>query len=170
LRYGPVRLQDHRAYELLDKVPQFRRCSGCGQRLAGLVQRPPHRLGQPIRILAGLCRDHRREERSLDDWVPDEGDGCEGDTWTTFGKTITEEEAHAHIGHKRSPQEQAELALDIAMVLRQLSDEDRQLCLLLQVNTPLELSRDKGLCRSSIYERIKAIRHKFIEAGIHRGF
>ena len=117
------------------------------------------------------CRDHRRVECSLDDWVPDEGDGGEGDTWTTFGKTITEDRGRVHRGvAKPSLQEQAELAIDVETVLGRLSDGDRELCLLLQVKTPLEISREKGIARSSIYERIAAIRRKFVEAGIDRSF
>lgn len=113
------------------------------------------------------CRDYRRVERSLDDWVPDDGDGGEGETWTTRGKTITEDEARAHLCQaRRSRQELAELGMDISKVLDRLSPRDRQLCLLLKEHNVSEVSRRIGLSRWSVHQRIKAIRQAFVDAAI----
>lgn len=130
------------------------------------------RIANLVRDQEAECRDHRRVERSLDDWVPDEGDGGgEGETWTTFGKTLTENQVKAHTGQvKRSGHELSELALDIEAVMCRLDDDDRRLCLLLQVKTPLEVSRETGMARSHVYKRISAIRRAFLEAGFDGNF
>jgi RNA polymerase sigma-70 factor (ECF subfamily) len=117
-----------------------------------------HRIASLIKHQEAGCRDHRRAERSLDDWVHDKGG-----TWTPFGKTVTEDETLGRLGRDgRSRQEQVELALDTATVLSRLDEGDRELCLELQVKRPLEISREKGVRRAGIYERIKAIRNKFL--------
>ncbi len=119
-------------------------------------------LAAMIKYREAKRRDHRREERALDEPVPDE-DG----EWTTFGETISEEEARSRLGRAGPTDlERADLAMDVAVVLAQLDETDRQLCLDLRFMTPSEVSREKGISRSFIYKRIADLRRKFVEAGL----
>ncbi len=146
--------------DLLERLPKFD--SGRADIKIFISTVVDNRLATLIKHREAQCRDHRCVERSLDEPVPGE-DG----EWTTFGESITEEEARSRLGHAgRSEHERVDLALDVQMVLGQLDEADRQLCLELQVKTPLEISREKSISRSSIYERIAEIRNKFIQAGL----
>jgi len=123
-----------------------------------------NRIATLIERQEAECRDHRRVERSLDEPVP-----AEDDDWTTFGDGITEAEARSRLGLAgRSAQERADLAMDVAVVLDQLDEGDRRLCLDLHFKTPLQIARETGIRRAGIYERIARIRGKFIAAGLHR--
>jgi len=148
--------------EVLQRLPRFN--SGRAPIKIFISTLIDNRLASLIKHQEAQCRDHRRVERSLDDRVP----GEDGD-WTTFGDGITEDDARSRLGRAgRSDHERVDLALDMALVLSQLDEGDRQLCLELQVKTALEISRETGIRRSGIYERIAEIRKKFIQAGLHR--
>jgi RNA polymerase sigma-70 factor (ECF subfamily) len=121
-----------------------------------------NRLASLIKSEGAQCRDYHCVERSLDEPAP--GEDAE---WTTFGESISEEEARSHLGRAgRNDHERADLAIDVTMVLSQLDEADRQLCIELQVKSPLDISREKGVRRSGIYERIAEIRKKFVQAGL----
>jgi RNA polymerase sigma-70 factor (ECF subfamily) len=148
--------------DVLERLPKFN--SGRADIKIFISTVVNNRIATLIKRHEAECRDHRRVERSLDEQVP--GDD---DDWTTFGEGVTEEDARSRLGRAgRSDHERVELTLDVAMALGQLDEGDRQLCLELQVKTPLEISRETGLRRAGIYERIAKIRKKFIRAGLHR--
>ncbi|MBE3100118.1 MAG: sigma-70 family RNA polymerase sigma factor [Planctomycetes bacterium] len=120
-------------------------------------------IASVIRHRQAACRDHRRNESSLNDWVHDE-DG----TWTRRGATITEDEAWAAVGWAGRPrEEQLELVLDTAAMLDGLPDDLRDLCIRLKTQTVVEISRETGVPRTRLYARLKALDHKFRAAGIH---
>ena len=56
--------------------------------------------------------------------------------------------------------------MDTAHVMDSLGDDLRDLCERLRSQTPTEIHRETGMSRSSLYERIKQIRARFIEAGL----
>ena len=114
------------------------------------------------------CRDYRRNERSLDEPMSDNGDDGEDGGMTTFGDTITEEQADARLGRvRRSPLEQADLAADMAKVLSRLSSRDRRICALMTTHNIREICRRLKLSHFCVYQRIKTIRRVFTEASMH---
>ena len=122
-----------------------------------------HRIASIIKYRRASCRDHRRNESSLDDWVHDE-DG----TWTRRGATITEDEARAAFGLAgRSRQDEVELAVDTTAMLDGLPDDLRDLCIRLKTQTVVEISRETGVPRARLYARLKALEQKFRAADMH---
>lgn len=106
------------------------------------------------------CRGNGCIESSLDDWTHDENGA-----WAQRGETIDESRGRAHLGAApRSDQEQRSLEIDIAVVVATLSPEQRELCERLKTQTPTEISRDTGMSRSAIYQRVVAIRAIFVAA------
>jgi RNA polymerase sigma-70 factor, ECF subfamily len=148
--------------DVLQRLPKFKDdCGGIKIFICDIVD---NRIANLVEYHEAQCRDRRRIARSLDEEVRDE-DGEQ----TSFGEMITEDDAQARLGNwGRSRQEQADLALDIAAMMGQLDEDDRQLCLELKVKTPLEISRQQGVRRAGVYERIGRIRRKFLQAGLHR--
>jgi len=123
-----------------------------------------NRIANLIKHRRARCRDPGREESSLDDWVRDE-DG----KWTRRAETITEDEALASAGRLgRSRQEQVELALDTAVVINGLPADLKDLCVRLRTQTVARISRETGVPRARLYERIAALRARFREAGMDR--
>ncbi len=110
------------------------------------------------------CRDPRREESSLDDWVRDE-DG----KWARRGETMDEEAVLARAGRLgRAREERDDLAIDTQVVIDGLPDDLKDLCVRLKTQTVARISRDTGVSRPLLYERLKAIRARFREAGVDR--
>ena len=121
-----------------------------------------NRIASLIKHRHAACRDSRRNQCSLDDWVRDEDW-----RWVRRDTTISEDHARAHTGQApRSRQETLQLAMDTAYVMDSLSDDLRDLCVRLRSQTVLEISRETGMSRSSLYERIELLRARFIEAGL----
>ena len=116
-----------------------------------------NRIAGIIRHHRAVCRDYRRNESSLDDWVYDE-DG----RWTRRGATVTEDEAQAAIGRAgRSREEQLELVLDTAAMLDGLPNDLRDLCIRLKTQTVVEISRETGVPRARLYARMRVLEQKF---------
>jgi len=123
-----------------------------------------NRIAGLIKHRHAACRDSRRNECSLDDWVHDE-DG----RWVRRDTTISEDRARAHTCQApRGRQETLELAMDTAHVMASLPNDLRDLCERLRSQTPTEIHRETGMSRSSLYERIKQIRARFIEADLNQ--
>lgn len=155
-------LRQELAMDVLQRLPKFKDDRG-GIKIF-ICQVIDNRIANLVKYHEAQCRDRRRIDRSLDEEVRDD----DGDS-TSFGEMITEDIARARLGcWSRSRQEQADLALDMAAMLGQLDEDDRQLCLELKVKTPLEISRRQGVRRAGIYERIGRIRRKFLQAGLYR--
>ncbi|MFB3892014.1 MAG: sigma-70 family RNA polymerase sigma factor [Phycisphaerae bacterium] len=148
--------------DVLRRLPKFRDDRG-GIKIF-ICDLIDNRIADLVDYHEAQCRDRRRVDRSLDEEAREE-DGEQ----TSFGETITEDDARGRLGRRdRSRQEQAELALDMAATLGRLDEADRRLCLQLMVKTPLEIARETGARRGGIYERIARIRGKFAAAGLHR--
>lgn len=147
--------------DLLKRLPKFNADrAGVKTFICRLID---NRIASLIKRRQSACRDYRRNECSLDDWVHDESG-----TWVRRGTTITEDQALGHAGRAvHSRQEQVELAIDTSYLLDGLPEDLRDLCLRLQVRTVLEISRETGIPRDRIYERIKALRRTFRSADMH---
>jgi len=148
--------------DILARLPKFdAKRAGAKTFVSRLID---NRIANIIEHRRVACRDPRRVECSLDDWVHDE-DG----KWTRRVETVTEDEALASAGRLgRSRQEQVELALDTTTVVEGLPDDLRDLCVRLKTQTVLEISRETGVPRARLYERIAAVRARFREAGMDR--
>ncbi len=121
-----------------------------------------NRIASLVKHRHAACRDPRRNECSLDDWVHDEDS-----RWVRRDTTISEDRARAHTGQApRNRQERLELTIDMTRVVDSLPDDLRDLCERLRSQTMAEISRETGLSRGSIYGRIKLIRARFAEAGL----
>ena len=146
--------------DVLQRLPKFNRTrAGLKTFISRLLD---NHIAHLIKHREAGRRDHRRVECRLDDWQRDKDN-----LWTCLGETITEEEALDRLGCRRlSSQERIDLALDTVTLLDLLSKRDRKLCLQLQTRTVSELSRQTGVVRTRIYERLRAIRQKFLAAGM----
>jgi RNA polymerase sigma factor (sigma-70 family) len=121
-----------------------------------------NRIASIIKHRSAACRDHRREECSLDDWTRDEFGA-----WETRGALMDEDRVRAHAGLRpRSRQEQLELALDTAQVGNSLPENIRDLFMRLKSQTVSEIARDTGVSRTRLYEQIDLIRAKCSDAGL----
>jgi RNA polymerase sigma-70 factor (ECF subfamily) len=71
---------------------------------------------------------------------------------------------------ERIDQEYADLAFDVATVLAELSDEDRDLCERLQSQPLAEIARELGIARSTLADRVQKLRCRFEQAGLQHYF
>ncbi|MCL2640332.1 MAG: hypothetical protein FWD53_05760 [Phycisphaerales bacterium] len=122
--------------------------------------------------VASLIDEFRRAWRSgegkvssLDDWVLDE-DEEEDATWTRRDAAIDAGRLRAHLGveERRSAQEMVDLKSDVAAVMATLTPELRELCVLMQTQTPQEIVRQTGKAWAVLYKQIAEIREAFQEA------
>ena len=108
-------------------------------------------------------RGHVGRDGSLDDWVRDETG-----SWVRRDAALDAARSTAPLGVvHRSAAELSDLAMDAAAVMATLSPEQRELCVRLQTQTPTEVSRETGVSRSTLYQRIAAIRDIFAGAELH---
>lgn len=122
-----------------------------------------NKIADLLRTLDRSLRGRRGHGPSCDDWVLDE-DGV----WARRDAVIDEARSRAHLGvTRRSDEEQRNLEMDTATVLAALSPEQRDLCVKLKTQTPTEISRETGMARSIIYQRISALRDIFVGAKLH---
>ena len=146
--------------DVLERLPKFSRSrAGVKTFICRLID---NRIAYLIKHQEAGCRNHRRLERRLDDWAHGKDN-----RWTILGQTLTEDDALGRLGRKRiSNRERIGLALDTVALLDQLSKLDRKLCLQLQAKTVSEIARQTGVVRTRIYERLRAIRQIFLQAGM----
>jgi len=123
-----------------------------------------NRIATILKHRRAACRDPGRVESSLDDWVRDEDK-----KWARRSETITEDEARAAAGRLGRPrEEQTDLAIDTQVVIDSLPDDLRDLCIRLKTQTVVDISRETGVPRARLYERIAALRARFREADMDR--
>lgn len=149
--------------DILERLPKF---NGDRGDLKPFISRLiDNRIASIIKHRRAACRDHRREESSLDDWVRDELGA-----WETRGALVDEDRAKAHLGIRpRSRQEQVDLAMDVHNLVDSLPDDQRDLVLrLLHSETVVEISNSTGISQSTLYRRLEVIRARFKDAGLDR--
>ena len=105
-----------------------------------------------------------RQYESLDEGVRDEEGNpstrCDLVDLDTYMQATTKGAA------PRPAEESKELVMDIAAVLEQLPQDLRELCLQLIHKSKVDLARELGMRRTTLYERINLIREAFREAGL----
>ncbi|MCC7409986.1 MAG: sigma-70 family RNA polymerase sigma factor [Phycisphaeraceae bacterium] len=147
--------------DILARMPKFNGSrAGAKTFISRLID---HRIADIIEHRCAGCRDHQREESSLDDWVRDELG-----KWQTQGALTDEDRGKAHRGiSPRSRQERAELILDVHEVVDSLPPDLRDLVEhLLRSETVVGIARVTGLSSSTLYRRLEQIRVRFREAGL----
>jgi len=115
------------------------------------------------------CRDYRREEASLSQWVLVEADTHPFyNGWVTGADLVTEQNARRHRGTPSSdPQELGDLIIDITAAAAALPNRLRNVYeQLKELGSAREVAKAMGRHRSSIYDAIKEIRKHFEEAGL----
>ena len=147
--------------DLVKRLPKFNgRRAGMKTFVCRLID---NRIASLIEHREADCRDYRRDECSLDDWVHDEGG-----QWARRGTRVTEDEAAAAAGlARRSRLEDDEMAVDAELVISELPADLRALCRQLQTKTVLEISRETGVPRSRLYIQLKVLEQRFRKAGMH---
>ena len=120
------------------------------------------------RYVANILRDKQAEKRDhrrigcLDVMmeITDEGP-------TELAQTIGQRELDARLGcHRRSDEELAQLARDIADVMAKLPDELRELAERLKSQTKSEIARDMGVPRTTLNESVRRLRRRFESKGL----
>lgn len=147
--------------DVLRRLPKFNgQRAGVKTFICRLIN---NKIASMIKSHDAECRGNDGSECSLDDWVRDETG-----SWVRRDTTVDAARSTAHFGVvNRSPVEQSDLAMDAATVMATLSPELQDLAERLQTQTPTEISRDTGLSRSTLYQRIAALREIFIGAQLH---
>ncbi len=121
------------------------------------------------RFIANLLRDRRAEKRdhrlicSLNVTI-----GCEDGRQVEISETVTDREDNARrCRTSRSPQDEAELRMDVAELLGKLADESRNVCQRLMAGDSVsQIARDIGIPRTTLQDRIRKLRDRFEEDGL----
>ncbi len=128
-----------------------------------------HAIADIIAARKAACRDYRREEGSLSQWVLVESHSDSfHNEWATGAELVTEQDARRHLSKSVSdPDELRDLAIDMSNAAATLPERLRNVCEhLKELGSAREVANAMGLHRSTIYEAIKEIRTHFEEAGL----
>lgn len=86
---------------------------------------------------------------------------------TELAQTIGERELDARLGRRRrSEEELAQLALDLADVIATLPESWQKLLELRKTQTMPEIASEMGVPRTTLNERMRRIRQRFEKAGM----
>ena len=122
-----------------------------------------HKIANLIEKQTAHKRDYRRCPCSLNERFEEEEEGRSVER----AETLDQEDYLLRIGvEPGAPEELRALALDVAAVLETLPAELGELCQRLKQETVSEISRDTGVPRASLYERINRLREIFEDAGL----
>jgi RNA polymerase sigma-70 factor (ECF subfamily) len=123
------------------------------------------------RALASFLRDRQAQKResrtvcSLSLIV--DLDVNDDDRPIDLAASITERENAARYGRRiRTDQSMAELKHDVAVVIQRMSERDADLCERLMHESTAQVSRDLGIPASTVYDRIRRIRERYVDASL----
>jgi len=118
-----------------------------------------HKVASIIEARTAACRDYRRCPRSLNEPSksrPEKGPPVE------FGRLLAREVIHRRIGiPSNSPEDLHDLAHDIAAVISNLPQEQRDVCLRLMRGNLTEVAQETGIPRGTLYESFEMLRRRF---------
>jgi hypothetical protein len=118
-----------------------------------------HKVATILERERAAMRDPSREERSMDEPLPDGEDGGE----TAFGDTVDAEIGRGGLSREDLPQ----LRADLAAVMQSLPARERQLmALLLDDPNVRKAARKLGVHHSTAYECLDNVRKRFAKAGL----
>jgi RNA polymerase sigma-70 factor (ECF subfamily) len=146
--------------DLLRRLPKYDATRA--QRNTFITRVVEHRIATIIEARKAGRRDYRLRCCSLNEHLEDDESG-----FTERVQTIDEEAYLRRTGRLSRPlAELRDLRLDVREVVERLPPELRELCRRLESDTITEISRDTGVPRGTIYERIKRLRAIFEDAGL----
>jgi RNA polymerase sigma-70 factor (ECF subfamily) len=121
-----------------------------------------HKISKLFRHRKREIRDYRREACSLDDPIEDP----EGKT-IRRAHTIGQDEADIRLGRRtRAHEEEAQLRIDVSLVLARLPDDLREVAERLKVETISKAARSLGIPRNTLYGSVKRLRLLFEDYGL----
>ena len=120
-----------------------------------------HKVASIIKHERAQMRDHRREERSLDEALPDQEDDQE----TALGDTIDSELGRDGL----SPEDLQQLKHDLTAVAKDLPERQRHLVDQLLVDPNFQKASEVlGVNRSTAYEHRDKLRERFEKADLRK--
>ena len=129
-----------------------------------------HAIADIIAARKAACRDYRREEASLSQWVLVEGDSSHPfrNEWATGADLVTEQDARRHLGKPSiAPEELGDLIIDMSDAAAALPDRLRSVYEhLKELGSARKVAKATGCHHSTVYDAIKEIRKHFEEAGL----
>lgn len=126
--------------------------------MARIVER---RIASLLELRYAQRRDCRRCTASLNDPAPgsrdesmERGDLMTGDGFDSFPNSEPME--------RRT----ADLRIDLESVIESLPEQLRDLCERMKTGNMMEISRETGICRGTLYYRLSLLREAFLDAGL----
>ncbi len=154
-------LEQELILDLLRRLPKYD--PSRAKRNTFIARVVEHKIATLIEKQTAHKRDYRRCPCSLNERFEEEEEGRSVER----AETLDQEDYLLRIGvEPRAPEELRALALDVAAVVEALPPELGELCQRLKQETVSEISRDTGVPRASLYERIKRLREIFEDAGL----
>lgn len=146
--------------DLLQRLPKFdSNKAGYKTFIARVVD---HRIARIIEERKAGLRDWRLCITSLNDIVP-LGEGVCGERLEAYDM----DEYLRQIGcSSRNSSDRLELSIDIGMFVNSIKPELRTLCERLKTESVTEISRDTGIPRATLYERIQELRDLLEDNGL----
>jgi len=146
--------------DLLSRLPKFDPDKAAHTTfVARVIER---KISKLIRHRKQEMRDYRRESCSLNDLIED----ADGDT-IERAYTVDQDEADIRTGRRhRTREEEAQLRIDVSLVLSKLPDDLRPVAERLMTETFTEASESLGIPRATLYGARDRLRLIFENAGL----
>ena len=153
-------LEQEMLLDLLHRLPKYN--PGRAQRNTFIARVVEHKVATIIEARKAGLRDYRRCRCSLNDRRQDK----EGNSIERM-ESVDQEDYLDRTGRlSRSTADMHRLSMDVRKTVDQLPSELRELCLRLATDTVMEISRETGIPRGTIYESIKKLKAIFQDAGL----
>jgi RNA polymerase sigma-70 factor (ECF subfamily) len=153
-------LEQEMILDLLHRLPKYN--PKRARRNTFIARVVEHKVATIIEARKAGMRDYRLCRCSLNDRFENE----EGNFIERM-ESIDQEDYLLRTGQlPRSTPDKRRLATDIRKTIDSLSPELRELCIRLATDTVMEISRDTGIPRGTIYESIKKLRAIFEDTGL----
>lgn len=146
--------------DLLERLPKYD--SDKAGRKTFIARIVEHKIANIIEERSADKRDWRLCRDSLNDRF----ETGEGESTELF-EVYDEEEYLRETGQLvRTADDRLSLSIDLSRAIASLPPELRELCNQLQEKSMAEISRDIGIPRGTLYDRLKELRHLFEDRGL----
>jgi RNA polymerase sigma-70 factor (ECF subfamily) len=155
-------LEQEMILDLLRRLPQYD--PQRSPRNAFITRVVNHMIARLIEFHRAGSRDSGTPTGSLNHEVV-HADGSVGD----LVQTVDEAACHRRTGITSFPErERLDMKLDVETALRDLPEDLRRLCKLLQSKTVTEISRETGIPRPTLYDAMERVKERFQKAGLKK--
>jgi RNA polymerase sigma factor (sigma-70 family) len=157
--------QDIAQQLILDVLPRIERFDASrGASLRTFISRlMDNAVARLLEHHSAACRDGSKITCSLDEQVKFPS-GARAER----GAIITDDRARAHAGGASPDPSTADLRLDLARVMQQLTALDRDICRCASHSTISDVARELGVSRTVVHARLRFIRATFQKAGLDK--